>query len=77
MRGIERPAGVDWTRPLQPPLQPLELVAARQVFLAISDVNIENARVDELLEAVDFVPLSLTLMANLAQYESTAMLLRR
>ncbi|KAF8141024.1 hypothetical protein K438DRAFT_2115246 [Mycena galopus ATCC 62051] len=37
MRGAERPAKVQWTRPFLPPLSPLEYDAARQTFIDIAE----------------------------------------
>ncbi|KAJ7273529.1 hypothetical protein B0H12DRAFT_496918 [Mycena haematopus] len=37
MRGSERPAGVQWSRPFLPQLGPLDVPAARKAFLALSD----------------------------------------
>lgn len=39
LRGSEAPFGVAWTRPFVLPLTPLDAAAAKQVFLAIADVD--------------------------------------
>jgi tetratricopeptide (TPR) repeat protein len=68
IRGAERPAGADWLEACRP--QPLSLPAARQVFLSIAGKKYEaDARLDPLIEAVDRVPLAVTLMAHAAEAE--------
>ncbi|KZV86517.1 hypothetical protein EXIGLDRAFT_840711 [Exidia glandulosa HHB12029] len=69
MRGAERPQSVPWTRPLLPPHAPLHDDAAKQLFVAISDISEHNAHLAELLQLLDNVPLPLVLTANIAQYE--------
>jgi tetratricopeptide (TPR) repeat protein len=77
LRGSERPGGVRWREPFRP--QPLRLPAAREAFLAIAGREFEaDAHLDELLAAVDCVPLAITLLAYQAQGEpSLDVLLRR
>lgn len=77
MRGSERPGKVEWSRPFLPPLSPLSLPDARQAFLAVSDSAQDDPHVEELLLAVDCVPLPLTLMATMAQTDTTSSLLQR
>ncbi|KAJ6547376.1 hypothetical protein B0H19DRAFT_1165293 [Mycena capillaripes] len=77
MRGSERPAGVQWTRPFLPQLGPLDVSSARQAFLALSDCLEEDPWIDPLLTAIDCVPLAIALMANLAETDSTETLLTR
>ncbi|KLO15015.1 hypothetical protein SCHPADRAFT_282676 [Schizopora paradoxa] len=75
LRGSERPLGPKWTRPFLPPLQPLDQDSAHSLFRALSDAD--DADVAGLLRNLDNVPLAITLMANLAQYEGTKALLKR
>lgn len=75
LRGLERPLGPKWTTPFLPPIKPLDPISARLTFLAISDSD--DAGVIDLLQKLDYVPLAITLMANLAQFESTSSLLKR
>ncbi|KZV98314.1 hypothetical protein EXIGLDRAFT_832249 [Exidia glandulosa HHB12029] len=77
MRGIERPQGLLWTRPLLPPLKPLNDEAALQTFAMLADSSEDDGAVLELLHILDNVPLAVMLMGNMAQYESTHALLRR
>lgn len=67
LRGAERPYGVPWTRPFANPLTTLDMPSAKQVFLEISDVPEDSAGLDESLQAVDMLPLAVTLLANQAQ----------
>lgn len=77
MRGIDRPSGVAWSRPFLPPLCTLDPIAARSVFIDISDANYPDRHaeddeeahdeLDELLELCEFLPLAIELLANLAQ----------
>jgi hypothetical protein len=75
LRGSERPLGPKWTRPFLPPLQPLDQDSAHSLFRALSDAD--SGDVAGLLDNLDNVPLAITLMANLAQYEGTKALLKR
>ncbi|KIN93718.1 hypothetical protein M404DRAFT_443822 [Pisolithus tinctorius Marx 270] len=77
LRGSERPLKTQWTRPFLPPLNPLGLQAARSTFISISDISDKDPNLEELLRVVDNLPLAITLMANLAQFETTDILLRR
>ncbi|KAF7363283.1 hypothetical protein MSAN_00983500 [Mycena sanguinolenta] len=77
MRGSERPAGVQWSRPFLPQLVPLDVPAARKAFLARSDCLEDDPWIDPLLSAIDCVPLAIVLMANLAETDSTETLLAR
>ncbi|KAJ6455760.1 hypothetical protein C8R45DRAFT_914505, partial [Mycena sanguinolenta] len=92
MRGSERPAGVQWSRPFLPQLGPLDVPAARKAFLASSDCLEDDPWIDpcvicscpclsvniaRLLSAIDCVPLAIVLMANLAETDSTETLLAR
>ncbi|KAJ7746518.1 hypothetical protein B0H14DRAFT_454557 [Mycena olivaceomarginata] len=65
MRGSERPAGIQWSRPVLPQIGPLDVTSARKAFLALSDCLEDDPWIDPLLTAVDCVPLAIALMANL------------
>lgn len=77
MRGSERPGKIAWSRPFLPQLMPLGLAEARQTFLALSDCLEDDPLIEPLLKAVDCVPLAVSLMANLAETDSTETLLLR
>lgn len=77
MRGSERPIGTAWTRPFVPPLMPLDLADARLTFVAISGGPEDDPYLEKLLNALDNLPLAITLMANLAQSETPEVLLKR
>jgi hypothetical protein len=59
LRGAERPLGPSWSRPFLLPLPPLDPIAARSTFSAISDIPEEDPTVGVLLEALDNVPLAI------------------
>ncbi len=68
IRGNERPAGVRWAEALRP--LPLDSISARQAFLAIAGSKFEtDPLLDTLLDAVDRVPLAVTLLAHAAEPE--------
>lgn len=77
LRGTERPQGISWTRPFLPPLTSLSDTAAKQTFVSIADVPDADFAMITLLSHLDNVPLAVVLLANLAQYESTDVLLDR
>lgn len=77
IRGIQRPLGPNWTRPYFPILTPLDPTSAKTAFLAISDLSSDDPDVDTLLDITSHLPLPLTLMAHLAQYEPPSFLLER
>ncbi|KAK7015019.1 hypothetical protein R3P38DRAFT_2998996 [Favolaschia claudopus] len=77
LRGSERPAGVQWSRPFLPQLGPLDVPSARKAFLALSDCLENDPWIDSLLIAIDCVPLAIVLMANLTETDSTEALLAR
>jgi tetratricopeptide (TPR) repeat protein len=72
MRGIERPARVNWTEPMLAPLKTLDYHAAKMVWKHIA--NDYDGFAKKLLKAVDYVPLAVTLLAYLAQFTSPALL---
>jgi tetratricopeptide (TPR) repeat protein len=72
MRGIERPAGTKWTQPFLEPLGVLNHNAAKIIWEQITghyDVFSER-----LLNAVDYVPLAVNLLAHLAQVTPSRLL---
>lgn len=70
IRGTARPGGVQWRHAA--PLAPLKLEDARTVFLGIAGEQFaDDGDLDALLEAVDRVPLAVTLLAHNAQGESS------
>ncbi|KAJ7732221.1 hypothetical protein DFH07DRAFT_990938 [Mycena maculata] len=71
MRGAERPGKVKWNRPFLAPLNPLSVLASRQIFSDVADepeVDDEPA-VSELLNLSGRLPLAVSLMANIAAFE--------
>ncbi|KAJ7080998.1 hypothetical protein C8R44DRAFT_542214, partial [Mycena epipterygia] len=77
MRGAERPARVRWTRPFLPPLNPLSDAAAYQTFIDIADSVHDSKDVDRLLCLTDNMPLIITLIARLADFEGCRNVLAR
>jgi tetratricopeptide (TPR) repeat protein len=65
MRGTERPSQTNWTQPFLAPLNTLDRDSAKEIWKHISD-NFDNYA-EELMKAVDYVPLAITLLAHLAQ----------
>ncbi|KAJ7629197.1 hypothetical protein DFH06DRAFT_722321, partial [Mycena polygramma] len=77
MRGVERPAKVQWTRPFVKPLQPLPWDAAHKMFVDIADDCHETAEVDKVLLVTDNMPLAISLLASLADVEGCTRVLSR
>ncbi|KAJ7600181.1 P-loop containing nucleoside triphosphate hydrolase protein, partial [Mycena floridula] len=77
MRGAERPAQVQWTRPCLPPLGPINRNAARRTFVEISDADETDPQLEELLLLMDGLPLAVSLMASVAEAEGCATTLAR
>jgi tetratricopeptide (TPR) repeat protein len=75
MRGIVRPAQTRWTMPLLAPLTTLDHDSARRVWEHTTETYDEFA--EELIKAVDSVPLAVSLLAHLAQATSPEILLRQ
>ncbi|KZT38234.1 TPR-like protein [Sistotremastrum suecicum HHB10207 ss-3] len=75
IRGAERPAGIAWKRPFVAPLPALQLEAAKQLFLSLSDAPEDDIYLPKLLEEVDHVPLAVTLLGNLGQHTDCKALL--
>ncbi|KZO94118.1 TPR-like protein [Calocera viscosa TUFC12733] len=76
MRGTVRPARVDWTLPVISALQPLDLEAARQIFVCVSHQTRDEEELDTLLNLLDGLPLAITLMAHQGQILSAKELLQ-
>ena len=75
MRGIVRPARTQWTLPFLAPLMTLDHDSAKQVWEHTADNYDEFA--EELIKAVDYVPLAVSLLAHLAQASSPQILLKQ
>ncbi|KAJ7455843.1 hypothetical protein FB451DRAFT_1184133 [Mycena latifolia] len=71
MRGAERPAKVQWTRPFLAPLKPLSDVAARDTFVAIAEDLHDSTEVDEILSLTDNMPLAVDLIAHAVDFEGS------
>lgn len=84
LRGLERPRGVAWTKPFLPPLTALDHNSSRKIFVDITDYDHPDSPtdgcqddLDDLLDLCGDLPLAITLMAHLAEFESVQTLLRR
>ncbi|KAJ7183693.1 P-loop containing nucleoside triphosphate hydrolase protein, partial [Mycena filopes] len=77
MRGAERPAKVQWTRPFLLPLKPLPNEAALQIFEEITDDPHLSHEKTQLLHFTENIPLVLDLMAHLVEYEGLSNVLTR
>ncbi|KAJ7752285.1 P-loop containing nucleoside triphosphate hydrolase protein, partial [Mycena metata] len=77
MRGVERPAKVQWTRPFLLPLHPLGQDAARKMFLDIADDRYSVEEVDQVLHLTGNMPLSISLLAHLVDVEGCNKILSR
>ncbi|KAJ6529159.1 hypothetical protein DFH09DRAFT_1285359 [Mycena vulgaris] len=77
MRGAERPASVQWTRPFLPALKPLTQAAARQTFIDIADNGHDSDDIDKVLLLTDNMPLAINLMAHLVDSEGCSQVLAR
>ncbi|KAJ7684198.1 P-loop containing nucleoside triphosphate hydrolase protein [Mycena polygramma] len=79
MRGAERPGKVKWTRPFLAPLEPLSFRAARDTFVDLADAPEaeEEEALLELLELTGYLPLAVTLIANIACLEGCSRALER
>ncbi|KAF7351500.1 ATPase-AAA-core domain-containing protein [Mycena sanguinolenta] len=71
MRGAQRPAKVQWTRPFLPPLTPLSPEAAKQTFEDIADDCHDPTIIGQLLSLTDNMPLAVSLIAHLVDYEDS------
>ncbi|KAF7325478.1 ATPase-AAA-core domain-containing protein [Mycena kentingensis (nom. inval.)] len=78
VRGAERPAGVPWTRPFLPPLEPLGHEAARETFMDIADEpDVPETEIHTILALTDNIPLAITLVASLVGSEGAAAVISR
>ncbi|KAJ6592026.1 P-loop containing nucleoside triphosphate hydrolase protein [Mycena vulgaris] len=77
MRGTERPASVQWTRPFLPALKPLTQAAARQTFIDIADDGHDSDDIDRVLLLTDNMPLAIDLIAHLVDSEGCSQVLAR
>ncbi|KAJ7473459.1 P-loop containing nucleoside triphosphate hydrolase protein, partial [Mycena latifolia] len=77
MRGAERPAKVQWTRPFLSPLKPLSQDAARQTFIEIADDGHDKEDMDKILQLTDNMPLAIDLIAHLVDSEGCPNVLSR
>ncbi|KAJ7761751.1 P-loop containing nucleoside triphosphate hydrolase protein, partial [Mycena metata] len=77
MRGAERPAKVQWTRPFLMPLQPLAQHAARKMFIDIADDGHSIEEIDQVLHLTGNMPLAISLLAHLVDMESCTEILSR
>ncbi|KAJ6511865.1 hypothetical protein DFH09DRAFT_1433734 [Mycena vulgaris] len=77
MRGTERPASVQWTRPFLPVLKPLTQAAARQTFIDIADDGHNSDDIDKILLLTDNMPLAIDLVAHLVDSEGCSQVLAR
>ncbi|KAJ6517681.1 hypothetical protein DFH09DRAFT_1287737 [Mycena vulgaris] len=67
-RDSDRPRGIKWTAPLLPPIQPLTIAAAVKTWDAISHGHDDSSLL--LINAVDCIPLAVTLLSQLAESKS-------
>ena len=72
MRGTERPARTHWTQPTLAPLKTLDNHAAQEAWQRIAN-NFDDFA-EQLITAVDYVPLAVNVLAHLAQATSPALL---
>ncbi|VDB95880.1 unnamed protein product [Peniophora sp. CBMAI 1063] len=68
---------IRWSSPALEPIEPLKRDAALQIWDAICSTDKHDDHAVELIEAVACIPLAVTLLARLAQYEPTEVLLAR
>ncbi|KAJ6605696.1 hypothetical protein B0H10DRAFT_2229048 [Mycena sp. CBHHK59/15] len=81
LRGTQRPLGPAYTRPYPGPLGPLPAPAARQLFLAISGLDLalgtHDAVIGTVLRRVGCLPRPVVHLAQRAQYEPLSFLVAR
>ncbi|KAJ7467585.1 hypothetical protein FB451DRAFT_947862, partial [Mycena latifolia] len=77
MRGAERPANVQWTRPFLAPMKPLTQEESRKTFSAIVDGGYTVEDMDKILSLADNMPLAIDLLAHLVDYEVLHSVLNR
>ena len=67
MRGSQMPSGTRWSKIL-PPLQPVDADSAVAIFKAITQREADKYAL-KLIKAMDYIPLAITLVANLVSVE--------
>ena len=67
MRGSQMPSGTRWSKIL-PPLQPVDADSAVAIFKAITQREADKYAL-KLMQAMDYIPLAITLVANLVSVE--------
>ncbi|KAJ6573014.1 P-loop containing nucleoside triphosphate hydrolase protein, partial [Mycena vulgaris] len=77
MRGAERPAKVQWTRPFLQPLKPFSDAAAQQTFVDIAEDHHDSKDINQILALTDNLPLAVDLMAHLVDSEGCSSILAR
>jgi hypothetical protein len=78
MRGAERPARVQWSRPFLPVLETLSPAAARETFRDVADDCVEgDEELDQLLTHTGNLPLAVTLMASLVALDGKESVMER
>ncbi|KAJ6596346.1 P-loop containing nucleoside triphosphate hydrolase protein, partial [Mycena vulgaris] len=77
MRGAERPAKVQWTRPFLLPLTPLSQEAARQTFIDIAEDTHESSDIDKILSLTGNMPLAIDLISHMVDTEGCPSILSR
>lgn len=77
MRGAERPAKVQWTRPFLHPLKPLTQEAARQTFIDVADDIHDIKDVDKVLSLTGHMPLAIDLISHLVAEDGCSNVLSR
>ncbi|KAJ7817942.1 P-loop containing nucleoside triphosphate hydrolase protein, partial [Mycena leptocephala] len=77
MRGAERPANVQWTRPFLSPLKPLSQKAARETVITIVDDGYSSEEIDKILFFTENMPLAIDLIAHLVDCEGLSSVLNR
>ncbi|KAJ6529164.1 P-loop containing nucleoside triphosphate hydrolase protein [Mycena vulgaris] len=77
LRGAERPAKVQWSRPFLAPLKTLTDDAAWQTFVDIADDVHEKKDILHLLAFTENLPLAVQIIAHLVDYEGCPQVLER
>ncbi|KAF9470584.1 TPR-like protein [Pholiota conissans] len=65
IRGEQRPSKIVWSKPLLLPLSTLSLLGAQEIVARIAGEDAINQFTIQLLEAIDGIPLAITLVATL------------
>jgi tetratricopeptide (TPR) repeat protein len=76
MRGGERPKGTAWSLPMLPPLTNFDHEAARRTWESLAG-SACDAWAEKLIDAVDRLPLAVTLLASLAEVATAEALWER